>query len=65
MNHSKNFQHSRVVALMDEHQVDLMLYDPRQDRHWIQFFRENIGWEIVSEDQDAVLFVRKDFQPSE
>jgi hypothetical protein len=43
-------------ALLDAYEVNLMIYEPHQDADWVQHFSTHPGWELVSQDQDMVLF---------
>lgn len=46
------------LGLLDEHDVQFLALDVRDDSNMVKLFRSQPGWAIDFEDREAVLFVR-------
>jgi hypothetical protein len=47
-----------LLKLLEEYQVQCLVFEYENDRQLIQFFRLQPGWGIDFEDGDVVFFVR-------
>jgi hypothetical protein len=51
-----------LLQMLEEYQVQYLVFDYEYDNQLIQFFRLQPGWGIDFQDGDAVLFVRTDME---
>ena len=48
----------QLEKILDDFQVDIMVYDPHLDAPWVQIYRDHPDWEIETEDDGIILFSR-------
>jgi hypothetical protein len=54
----KDEANRELLNILEDYDVHYMIYDHEIDRTWIEFFRTQSEWKIISDD-DQVIFYKK------